>query len=215
MFSKKSKRTSSSLQMAFSTPTDNNNNNNNRPATNFLILNATQDVPRDITKNDFMKLPDAYRNNQKSMIWGEPTWTFLHTLAHKVREEQFTIVRSELLKLVYLICTTLPCPECSQHSKTYLNNINFNTINSKSDFKRMLFEFHNSVNNRKGYTIFNMIDLDNTYQYQVLNTTFYNFIIRFRDRGASNRYIHEDIYRNQIIKDLVVWVKTNAEYFME
>jgi len=99
--------------------------------------------------------------------------------------------------------------------KNYFNNQNFNAITSKFLLKNMLYDFHNSVNNRKGFELFNRIDLDKKYNEQVLSVTFYNFLIKFKDRGASNRFIHEDIYRSQLSKELVKWFNVNKEYFDE
>ena len=80
--------------------------------------------------------------------WGEPTWFLLHTLSVKIKDSEFGRVRQDLLNKIYAICTNLPCPTCSQHAKTYLDGINFNSIQTKEDLIKMLFVFHNSVNQR-------------------------------------------------------------------
>jgi len=162
-----------------------------------------------------MHIPPSYRNNEKGMKWGPPTWLFLHTLAEKVKDAHFSKLRNDLLKNVFNICTNLPCPECSMHAKIYLNNINFNAIQTKSQFKKMLWEFHNSVNRRKGYKVFNEVDLEKTYKEQVVTSTFYNFLVKFKDRGANNRFISEDMYRKEIAKNLVSWFNINKEHFDE
>ena len=209
MFSRKSRRTSSSMKMVIS-QTD-----KNIIAPSIMQLNSTMNSAN-ITRNNFMNSPaSTYRSGSNGMTWGSPTWMFLHTIAEKIKDEHFSKLRNELLKNIYMICTNLPCPECSQHSRNYMNSLNFNTLTTKSHLKTMLYEFHNSVNSRKGYELFNAIDLYSTYNEQVLSVTFYNFLIKFKDRGANNRYIHEDIYRSQISKDLVKWFNANKEYFNE
>jgi len=208
MFSRKSKRTSSSMKMVLF-QTDKNNN----------TLSITQLNPAANSLNnarDIMNVPGStYRNKSVGMSWGSPTWIFLHTLVEKIKDEHFSKMRNEVLKNIYLICTNLPCPECSMHAKNYLNGQNFNTIVNKSQLKTMLYDFHNSVNLRKGYPMFNVVDLQSTYNEEILSITFYNFLIKFRDRGASNRYIHEDIYRTQLSKDLIKWFNASKEYFYE
>ena len=47
-------------------------------------------------------------NAKKPMVWGEPTWFFLHTISEKVKPESFGIVRVDLLRHIYNICTNLP-----------------------------------------------------------------------------------------------------------
>jgi hypothetical protein len=209
MFSKKSRRTSSSMKM---TMLQKINNNNTEPKkSSGTTMNYTN-----IKHNNFMTTPTtSYRNQKNGMTWGGPTWLFLHTIVEKIKDEHFGRLRNELLKNIYMICTNLPCPDCSLHAKNYLNNQNFNAIVNKSQLKTMLYEFHNSVNEKKGFELFKRINLDSTYQNMVLSVTFYNFLIKFKDRGANNRFIHEDIYRSQLSKDLVKWFNGNKEYFDE
>lgn len=209
MFSRKSRRTSSSMKMTLS---QNVKNNTTEPTkSSGGTMNYTN-----IKHNNFMSTPTtSYRSAKGGMTWGGPTWIFLHTIVEKTKDEHFGRLRNELLKNIYMICTNLPCPDCSLHAKNYLNNQNFNAILNKSQLKTMLYEFHNSVNEKKGFALFNKIDLNSRYQNKVLSVTFYNFLIKFKDRGANNRFIHEDIYRSQLSKDLVKWFNANKEYFNE
>lgn len=211
MFSKKSRRTTTLLPMSFSTP--NTKSKNKRDTAPAITYNRSNNISLPV--QSFMHIPQSYRNNEKGMKWGPPTWLFLHTLAEKVKDTHFSKLRNDLLKNVFTICTNLPCPECSMHAKIYLNNINFNAIQTKSQFKLMLWEFHNSVNRRKGYNVFNEVDLEKTYKEQVLTSTFYNFLVKFKDRGANNRFISEDMYRKEITKNLVNWFNINKEHFDE
>jgi hypothetical protein len=181
---------------------------------NITRRNATMNYSA-IKSNNFMNSPTTSYRSEGGMSWGSPTWTFLHTMVEKIKDEHFVRLRSALLKHIYTICTNLPCPECSMHSKNYLNGKNFNALQNKSHLKTMLYEFHNSVNLRKGMDLFNTVNLDEKYHNEVLSVTFYNFVIKFKDRGANNRYIHEDIYRSQLAKDLVKWFNANKEFFDE
>ena len=72
---------------------------------------------------------------EEEIKWGKPTWQFFHMLAHKIKPEYFKQVRIELLNTIYSICSTLPCPVCSEHAKQYMNSINFNNIQTKEDLK--------------------------------------------------------------------------------
>lgn len=150
---------------------------------------------------------------KKSMKWGEPVWFFLHTLAHKVRDERFTSIRTDLLKHIYTICTNLPCPDCSLHAKNYLNGINFNNIQTKNDLKNMLYSFHNSVNKRKGFSEFPIEQLNQKYEeanFSAISNYFFNV---FLDKHSSPRMISDDVYRARLTYNIRAWLTENANCF--
>ena len=149
----------------------------------------------------------------EKMKWGAPTWFFLHTIAHKVKPETFTEIRAELLRIIYTICTNLPCPDCSQHAKQYLNNINFNTINTREDLQNMLFVFHNSLNQRKRFAIFTREQLEEKYSAANTGNIFNHFITIYADKSKSIRMIADEMYRARIVEQVRVWVLTHTQYF--
>ena len=155
--------------------------------------------------------PEA--STKKQMVWGEPTWFFLHTIAEKVKNESFVIVRFELLKHIYNVCTNLPCPYCSAHAKIYLNSINFNTISTKEELKYMLFAFHNAVNARKHNPVFPIEDLDTKYSKANTRNIFKHFITHFNDTYRSPGMIADDLFRKQLSKSLVEWFNSNSIHF--
>jgi hypothetical protein len=149
----------------------------------------------------------------KKVAWGQPTWMMLHTLSCKVKEESFPKIRKQLLELIYTVCTNLPCPECAAHSKSYLDAINFNTIQRKEDLKRLLFEFHNAVNRRKGYALFDYKDYD---KYSNVNTNLILqvFMNHFEDRAyRSVKLIATDLHRGLISNKMKEWFNANIYYF--
>ncbi len=160
-------------------------------------------------------------NNQenkgvKPMKWGEPTWFLFHTLAEKVKEEEFSKFRVELLKTIYLICTALPCPECAKHASDYMNSINFDGIRTKEDLKLMLYTFHNVVNGRKKFELFKREDLDEKYKKTNTVKIIQNFMMSFSP--AKNRTLSIDVnkhYRQVITNQLVDWFNKNITKFDE
>jgi hypothetical protein len=76
--------------------------------------------------------------------WGEITWIFLHTLTMKITEEQYTASKSTLFDTVTTICKCLPCPDCQQHATLYMKQQR--VPETLSDFKKMIWAFHNVVN---------------------------------------------------------------------
>jgi len=149
----------------------------------------------------------------KKMKWGEPTWFLFHTLACKVKEEYFQQIKKELLNNIYSICANLPCPTCAQHAMDYMKSINFNTIKTKEDLKNMLFVFHNSINAKKGFTIFQYSDLDDKYSKAVTINIIHNFFHYYSDKHKSIHMIANDLYRSRQIVLLKEWFHKNIQYF--
>ena len=89
-------------------------------------------------------------NNDDGMLWGKTTWVFLHTLAEKINDDFYIKNRHTILDMVRKICYNLPCPFCVSHASMYINNVSIKNIPDKKSFGKMLFDFHNSVNNRRG-----------------------------------------------------------------
>ena len=152
-------------------------------------------------------------NAKKPMVWGEPTWFFLHTISEKVKPESFGIVRVDLLRHIYNICTNLPCPFCSKHAKMHLDSINFNNIYTKDDLKHMLFVFHNIVNMKKQHPQFPIEELDAKYSRANTRNIFTHFIIHFNDTYRSPGMIADDLFRKQLSKGLIEWFNKNSIHF--
>ena len=150
---------------------------------------------------------------KKEMKWGAPTWFLLHTLAEKVKEENFNSIRFGLFSIIKTICSNLPCPKCSAHAVEYMNKVNFNLINSKRDLQIMLFLFHNEVNQRKNYTIFDQNDLSEKYSKAKTITIIHNFFYFFGEKSKNVSMISLNLYRERIIKDLKTWFQDNIQNF--
>jgi hypothetical protein len=53
--------------------------------------------------------------------WGPPTWNFLHTIAEKIKDEEYPRIGAELVNYIVRIINYLPCPDCSKHASDYIN----------------------------------------------------------------------------------------------
>lgn len=148
------------------------------------------------------------------MTWGKPTWYFFHTLAEKIKPEEFSNIRTDLLDIIYSICVNLPCPDCANHARTYLDKINFNTIQTKEDLKMMLFVFHNSVNQRKGYDMFTLDQLNELYGNANTANIINNFLQTYLKRNASPRMMANELFRRRIVNKTQVWLNANSNKFM-
>jgi len=151
------------------------------------------------------------------MVWGEPTWFLLHTLAEKIPENTFMARREDILNVIYTICTNLPCNECSDHAKQYLTTtVNLRAaVRTRDDLKTVLFNFHNYVNWRKKYAIFPREELDEKYARANTKNVVYNFMIHFQDKSKNPNMISTELYRSRIILQLRDWFKQNIGMFME
>jgi hypothetical protein len=149
----------------------------------------------------------------KNMKWGEPTWLLFHTLACKVKEADFPKVRSELLGNIYNICSNLPCPMCAEHAVEYMKKVNFNSIQTRKQLIDLLFTFHNEVNKKKGFPLFEYEELDEKYSKAVTKNIIFNFIIHYQDKHKSIHMIANDLYRSRQVVLLKEWFNKNFKYF--
>jgi hypothetical protein len=183
------------------------NLSNNKMQMGNLSNNRIQIVKREVPK------PIVQSDEPKKMKWGEPTWLLLHTLCEKIKDENFYAFRQSLISIIYLICTNLPCPDCSTHAKIYLDNINMNMVQTKTQLKRMMFDFHNTLNIKKGFKLLNYNDLDQKYSAAITMNIIYNFMNFYSVKNRSIHMISNDIYRENVIKNIKEWFNNNIQYF--
>jgi len=147
------------------------------------------------------------------ILWGAPFWFFFHTLAEKVKPELFYQNREAIFGIVREICNNLPCPTCTSHATQYLNNINFNAIQTKQDFIIMLYEFHNSVNKRKNLPIFPYSDLQPKYEKAIFINIVNYFMHFYKIEHRVVRLMSEDLYRRRSAKSILDWLHANQHIF--
>jgi hypothetical protein len=158
--------------------------------------------------------PNTPQETPKKIKWGYPTWLLFHTMSVKIRDDVFENVITNVLNIIYTICVNLPCPDCANHAKSYLDSINFRTIRTKYDLQKMLFDFHNSVNVRKGYPIFKFENLEETYSKAITRNVIINFIEHFRDKSHSIKMIANDFHRTRLVNELTDWFNQNITIFL-
>lgn len=149
----------------------------------------------------------------KKMKWGEPIWNLFHVLAEKVKESDFQLIRSELLNVIYTICSNLPCPDCANHAIQYLNDIHYKNIQTKEQLKNMLFRFHNEVNSRKQFPLFPREQLEEKYSNYALFPVLHQFMVVFQDKHKSIRMIADDFHRTKVAKSLKEWFNNHISSF--
>ena len=74
-------------------------------------------------------------------------WVMLHSFAEKIKPDAFTSNKVEILDfLKEFYNNELPCDQCRTDSINYLDN--YNALNTQSDLKKYLFDFHQTVNKK-------------------------------------------------------------------
>lgn len=143
--------------------------------------------------------------------WGPPIWMLFHSLAEKIKEEKFSEIGPQVFFMIKKICSSLPCPDCSMHATRFLSSVDFALIKTKTDFKNMLYIFHNIVNKRKNKPMFNVIHLKN-YSTSNLIVAFNNFINVYHTRG-NMKLLADSFQRKLIITDFRNWFMKNYKHF--
>jgi hypothetical protein len=170
-------------------------------------------TPSFASSGSLIRDKSAESPKKRQMKWGEPTWFLFHTLAEKVKPEYFPQIRKELLDVIYTICVNLPCPTCAVHATQHMNGINYSTIQTKQQLKDVLFSFHNTVNGKKQFPLFDYSDLDAKYSAANTVQIIQNFMMHFQDKHSSIHMIANDMHRARIAVILKKWFNENIQYF--
>ena len=172
------------------------------------LRNRQVSAPAPTTINAAVQYAEPIKPQMK---WGAPTWTFLHTLVEQFKDASFRAMRQDLFRIIFTICTNLPCPICSKHALEYFGNINANSIQTKQDMIHMLFVFHNEVNKRKSVAQFPIDGLDKykSGNYKAITN---NFIIFFQEKTRNIHLIADEMYRQRNIALVKRWIVDNIAH---
>lgn len=191
--------------------------NNNRSAISPYSLYAQPaPVPRPVVAPSPPPTGNTVEITQhKSMKWGEPTWFMFHTIAEKIKPEHYLQYRGELMNIIRIVCNTLPCPICANHATQYMENINESQLSTKEDLQRMLWAFHNSVNERKGHPVFpnDRGQLHAKYSRANTRAILQQFIMVHKDKQSGFRMMADDFYRNKNVHMIKTWFTRNISIF--
>lgn len=183
-----------------------NNANEQRPNNFMPMRNRPASGPAPTAINAAVQ-PEA----KPKMKWGAPTWTFLHTLVEQFKDTSFRAMRQDLFRIIFTICTNLPCPICSKHAVEYLSKINVNSIQTKQDMIHMLFAFHNEVNTRKSVAPFPIDGLDK-YKSGNYKAIANNFIVFFQEKTRNIHLIADEMFRQRNIAIVKRWIIDNIDH---
>lgn len=148
-----------------------------------------------------------------SLSWGKITWFLFHTLAEKIKEESFNEKKDDLFKLIFLICSNLPCPECQEHALQTLKLLKINAIKSKCDFKKFIWSFHNIVNRRRKMPMFSYEDCETMYNKAKMENILNNFYIIWGKQYRVMKLMGDTFKRDRCIEYIKKWMANNGSHF--
>ena len=144
-------------------------------------------------------------------VWGPPIWTLFHVLAEKINERAYPFYAGQLFSVIKNICSALPCPECTNDASIFLGKIKIQDLKTKTDFKNMVYLFHNYVNAKKRKRLYNYSSLEVYKNYNIINV-FNRFISVYHTRG-NMKLLAESFQRQNIIKTIRAWFSKNIMAF--
>jgi len=164
------------------------------------------------TSDNKVKATNIQSNTENRQIWGKHIWMFIHGLCAKLKPEYFLQLRGQLLEHLRMICTNLPCPDCSKHADEYMKNVNVSSIMSNRDLVLYFYTFHNAVNARKGYPAHKVEDLE-IYNKANLKNMYKNFTYYFKEQYHSPRLMADSFHRKRAFSSFEKWLQTHTECF--
>ena len=81
------------------------------------------------------------------MNMGAIIWLMLHTFAEKIKPDVYISKKEEIIDFIKKLYYKLHCKICSSDSLNYLYNYS-NSLNTQTDFKMYLYNFHLHVNKK-------------------------------------------------------------------
>tara|TARA_B100000902_G_scaffold379598_1_gene414069 strand:- start:261 stop:710 length:450 start_codon:yes stop_codon:yes gene_type:complete len=143
--------------------------------------------------------------------WGTATWYFFHTLAEKIKENEYDHIKDDILSYIKDICSVLPCPDCRDHAVKFMKRINIGHVNTKEELKHMLYIFHNSINTRKNLPQYSVDELE---LYKRGNfSKIFAYFKQEMGRALHNRQLNEAMARQMVLKNVTIFLQNNRDKF--
>jgi hypothetical protein len=136
---------------------------------------------------------------------------FIHTLAEKVKDDEFPKIGQQIIANIQQICYNLPCPDCADHSRIFWSKVKVGNIQNKTDLVNLLYVFHNCINKRKKLGPFKYSNLA-FYKTQSVVDTFNNFARNFNTKG-NMKLLTESFHRGRLLTSLKGWLMANINAF--
>ena len=123
-----------------------------------------------------------------STEWGPILWKYLHIIAEKIGHTGSKLIDTDqanyVRTLITMLPSILPCPDCQNHSETYLAANPFPSLKDtygaamRDSVRTWLFLFHNSVRVSKGQEPIDSIDFCEQYGQMYLSSADYTRLVQ-------------------------------------
>ena len=151
----------------------------------------------------------------KKEVWGPITWSALHCLTVKIKDEYFMHQKDQLISIIISIMSNLPCPNCTAHALGLIKKYNLKRINNKQILIRALFMIHNEVNERLKKSLFSYELVEPTYNLMDLKEV----LGKYYDISVSQKYGEKmmiyNFHRKAFLKNFKKYIQKNIIYFDE
>lgn len=145
--------------------------------------------------------------------WGPCTWYLFHTLAEKIKEDSFDNQITNVLDFIIRLCGSLPCPDCANHARARLQQLNKSAIKTKHDLKMMLLSFHNEVNIRLRQPIFTEQQLNEKYSTALTKNVVQYFVQIWSQRTPNPKLMAESLHKKRVVTEFIEWWNINHIHF--
>lgn len=135
--------------------------------------------------------------------WGNISWILMHSLAQKVRGDDFLNSKELLIKIIFNICDNLPCPDCRVHANKLLKMSNIHNISSKKQLIAFLCEFHNIVNQKLKKPTKNIEEVEKQYSTAKLNIIIITFFKVYNSIVYNEKMLADSFKRKFFLKKLL------------
>ena len=144
------------------------------------------------------------------MEWGKYTWFLFHTLAEKIKSDEFVNYKNLIIKIIVGICSCLPCPVCTKHAGEYLKMYPIYSVKNKEDLKRYIFIFHNTINKKKNKEIQNPKILE---MYKKGNLPAIITIFNQKFKTNAPNLMTEQMFRKNKLNEINLLLRNNFHIF--
>jgi len=144
--------------------------------------------------------------------WGNISWILIHSLAQKISEDNFINSKEILIKIIFDICSNLPCPDCREHAIKLLKSSNINKISNKKELILFLCEFHNIINKKLKKPIKNVEEVEKQYSKAILNTIVITFFKIYNNVNYNEKMLTDSFRRKLFLKKLLEDLKKIKPY---
>ena len=146
-------------------------------------------------------------------VWGPATWTLLHCMVLKTKDNIETASFIDLKNIILRIISHLPCPYCTSHALTLIASSNYKLIQNISDLRLFMFQFHNKVNQQVNKKLITYDEHVVIYCNLNLESVLQQFLNIYQKQHAGVTMMLYSFHRKQMLNDVYNFFKRNRTIY--